>query len=341
MNAKKILVTGSCGFIGFHLSNLLLKNGFEVIGIDNLDPYYDVGLKRARNNILKKFKSYKFFEKDISVFQHVEELLPEGIDKIVHLAAQAGVRYSIDKPEKYVTSNLLGCANILELARLTNVSHLLLASTSSAYGANTDMPFAETQNCSHPLSFYAATKQANELMSHSYSNIFRIPTTAFRFFTVYGPWGRPDMALFKFTKAIIEGSPIDVYNHGKMQRDFTFVTDLARSIMDLLEVTPVLEVTEFDNIDSKSPVAPWRLVNIGNAAPTDLMDYINAIETVLGKKAEINFLPMQPGDVEKTYANVSLLKALTGRVPNTTIDKGVTEFVTWYQDYYRQSKKGT
>jgi len=329
-----ILITGSCGFIGFHLAKICLEQGFSVVGIDNISPYYDQNLKLDRNKILLRYSNYIFIKDDISNSSLNSLLEKYELSIIVHLAAQAGVRYSIDNPSSYVSTNLVGTANILELARRKNIQHLLIASTSSAYGANTDMPFYEIQKCAHPLSFYAATKQSNELMAHSYSHLFKIPVTAFRFFTVYGPWGRPDMALFKFTKSILNNQPIDVYNFGKMQRDFTYIDDLVLSISKLLKVIPNEKEDAYGDSDSISPVAPMRVVNIGNASPVPLMKYVEAVENALEKKAKINYLPIQPGDVEETFADVTLLEKLTSYVPSTKIEDGVKSFINWYISYY-------
>jgi UDP-glucuronate 4-epimerase len=329
----KILITGSAGFIGFHLSELLLRSGWEVIGVDNVSDYYDVNLKEHRLNILKNYERFQFHRLDISTDEFLNSSISHDIEFIVHLAAQAGVRYSIDDPKSYTVSNLLGTQNILELARRQRVKHLLMSSTSSVYGANTQMPFDEIQKTDHPLSYYAATKKSNEIMAHSYSYVFKIPITMFRFFTVYGPWGRPDMALFKFTKNIIEGKKIDVYNHGEMARDFTYVEDLVNAISKLISCIPE-EGSNSSKIDSLSKVAPHRIVNIGNSKSVKLMDYISCLEEAIGTKANINFMPMQVGDVEKTEANTELLLSLTGYRPHTEIEVGVRKFVEWYRSYY-------
>lgn len=327
------MITGSAGFIGFHLSELLLRSGWEVIGVDNVSDYYDVNLKEHRLNILKNYERFQFHRLDISTDEFLNPDLFGDIPLIVHLAAQAGVRYSIDDPKSYTISNLLGTQNVLELARRQRVKHLLISSTSSVYGANTQMPFDELQQTDHPLSYYAATKKSNEIMAHSYSYVFKIPITMFRFFTVYGPWGRPDMALFKFTKNIIEGEKIDVYNDGKMARDFTYVEDLVNAIYQLISSVPE-QGSKSSEIDSLSNVAPHRIVNIGNAQSVKLMDYISCLEKTLKIKADINFMPMQVGDVEKTEANTELLLSLTGFRPHTGIDVGIRKFVEWYKSYY-------
>lgn len=329
----KFLITGTAGFIGFHLSRRLLADGHQVVGIDNFSHYYDVTLKEARNAVLEKhgngFKVLRISLEDSDALNSAwEDAAP---DVVVHLAAQAGVRYSIEHPEAYVSSNLVGTFNVLEAARRFKPGHLLAASTSSAYGANTEMPFRETDQAVHPLTLYAATKSATELMGHSYSHLFGIPTTFFRFFTVYGPWGRPDMALFKFTKAILANQPIDVFGHGNMSRDFTFVDDLVESIVRLTRAIPGGAPVAGDTL---SPVAAYRLVNIGGGAPSSLMDYISELERALGRQAEKKFLPMQDGDVAATYASADLLEALTAYKPSTPISVGVPAFVAWYREHY-------
>ena len=333
----RILVTGTAGFIGFHLASRLIADGNEVFGVDGLTAYYDVQLKKARHAILKchnGFSEHIMMLEDARGLQRVAELAQP--DVIVHLAAQAGVRYSIENPRAYVDSNLVGTFNVLELARANEVGHLLLASTSSAYGANVEMPFYETQRTDHPLTLYAATKKATEVMSHSYSHLWNIPTTAFRFFTVYGPWGRPDMALFKFVKGILEGEPIDIYNNGQMVRDFTYVGDLVEGIVRLISAVP--ETGKPATVDdSLSPVAPWRIVNIGRGEPVNLLEFVEQIEKQLGKVARRNYLPMQPGDVTQTFADASLLLALTGYTPGTSVPEGIAAFCRWYLDYYASS----
>lgn len=330
-----VLVTGSAGFIGFHLSKRLLDMGATVVGLDALTDYYDVRLKRSRNAMLQTHKRYRFanvmLEDETSLKNLFEEHSPAAV---VHLAAQAGVRYSIENPRSYVDSNLVGTFNIMECARQFSIEHLMLASTSSAYGANEDMPWLETDQCDHQMSFYAATKRANEAMSHSYAHLFDIPTTVFRFFTVYGPWGRPDMALFKFTDAILQGRAIDVYNHGNMRRDFTYVEDLVKAIEKLIFARPQRDNPIIGAEDSLSPVAPWRIVNVGNSDPLELSRFIEAIEESLGVVAQKNLLPMQAGDVPASWANTSLLNALIGFTPQTSVEDGVKEFIAWYRDYY-------
>jgi UDP-glucuronate 4-epimerase len=330
---KRVLVTGSAGFIGFHTCSKLLQQGHAVLGVDNFSAYYDVALKEARTDILgnhAEFSLARVSIEDPDAFGAAwTDFKP---DTVIHLAAQAGVRYSIDEPRSYIGANIVGTHNVLELARHHPVKHLLAASTSSVYGANTEMPFGETQRTQTPLSLYAATKGATELMGHSYSHLFGTPMTFFRFFTVYGPWGRPDMALFKFTKAILAGEPIDVYNNGNMVRDFTYIDDLAESIVKLTDAVPGRAPVEGDSL---SPVAPFRTVNIGNGQPTPLMDYIGAAEAALGKEAIKNFLPMQQGDVPATEASSALLERLTGYKPSTPPATGVARFVDWYREHYQ------
>jgi UDP-glucuronate 4-epimerase len=331
--SPRVLVTGSAGFIGFHTSSRLLQQGATVLGVDNFTTYYDVALKEARNDLLSNHANFSLARvsiEDADAFGAAWKAFKP--DVVIHLAAQAGVRYSIDAPASYIGTNIVGTFNILELARHNPVKHLLAASTSSVYGANTDMPFGEMQRTATPLSLYAATKGATELMAHSYSHLFKTPMTFFRFFTVYGPWGRPDMALFKFTKAILAGEPIDVYNNGNMVRDFTYIDDLAESIVRLTRAIPDDTPVEGDSL---SPVAPFRVVNIGAGTPTPLMDYIGAAEKALGREAIKNFLPMQQGDVPATAASAELLRRLTGYKPSTAPSAGVPRFITWYLDHYR------
>lgn len=330
---SKILVTGSAGFVGTHVARALLELGHQVLGVDNFSDYYDVTLKEQRNALLAAYPHFRVERlsiDDMAAFGPAWTTFQPDI--VIHLAAQAGVRYSIDHPETYVASNLVGSFNVLELARRTRPRHLLAASTSSIYGGNVEMPFRETDQCATPLTFYAATKGATELMGHSYAHLFGVPMTFFRFFTVYGPWGRPDMALFKFTKAIIENRPIDVYNHGEMVRDFTYVEDLAHAVVQLMSAIPGSEPVS--PIDSLSPVAPFRVVNIGQGDPVRLLDYIGAIEAAVGKPAIMNLLPLQPGEVLKTEASTNLLNMLIGYVPNTPVTIGVPKFVRWYRDHY-------
>ncbi|MDR9429065.1 MAG: GDP-mannose 4,6-dehydratase [Salibaculum sp.] len=330
--AGKVFITGAAGFIGFHLAQRMLADGWEVMGFDGMTPFYDPTLKEARLSILQSQAGFAFetgmLEDQGRLTGLVATFQP---DIIVHLAAQAGVRYSIDAPRSYVTSNLIGTHEVLEAARAYPPKHLMMASTSSAYGANTEMPYAEQHRAVHPMSFYAATKVANEAMAHSYAHLFDVPTTMFRFFTVYGPWGRPDMALFKFTSAILKGEPIDVYNHGDMQRDFTFVDDLVEGIVRLTAQAPGADAV--GPMDSLSPVAPYRVVNIGNGAPVQLSDFIEAIEAATGRTAERNLMPMQPGEVRATWADASLLETLVGPLPHTNIREGVQQFVEWYRGW--------
>jgi len=329
---RTAIVTGSAGFIGYHLCARLLADGWRVIGIDAMTDYYEVALKDSRLALLVAEEEFTPVQARIETPGVLHDLFeahrPEAV---IHLAAQAGVRYSIENPESYVESNLIGTFRLLEAMRAFPPRHSLLASTSSAYGANTVMPFAETMKADTQMSFYAATKKANEVMAHSYAHLYDLPTTMFRFFTVYGPWGRPDMALFKFTKAILEDRPIDVYNHGDMSRDFTYVTDLVDGIVRLIEAVPGTEPVEGDSL---SPVAPHRIVNIGNGNPVQLLDYIEAIEAATGRTAQKNMMDMQPGDVPATWADASLLQHLTQYRPQTQVAEGVASFVTWYRDYY-------
>lgn len=337
MARKRIFITGSAGFIGFHLAKLLLASGHEVGGYDGMTNYYDVRLKQHRHAMLNQHEGFSATEAMLEDQERLEDAVTAfRPDAIVHLAAQAGVRYSIDNPRAYFDANLVGTFNVMEAARTLGVGHLLMASTSSVYGANDEMPFAETQRVATPLTFYAATKLATEAMGHSYAHIYGLPVTMFRFFTVYGPWGRPDMALFKFTKGIVEGTPIDVYNNGEMYRDFTYVDDLVRGIAGLIDAVPVRPTLPEDVRvgDSLSPVAPFRVVNIGNSDKVRLEDFIDAIETVIGKKAIRNYLPMQQGDVPATWADATLLQDLTGYQPQTSFREGVASFVAWYRDYY-------
>lgn len=330
----KVLVTGAAGFIGFHLSKRLLAGGHQVLGYDGMTKYYDVSLKEARLGILRQSNAFSFVEAMLEDKAALEEAA-DGFapDIIVHLAAQAGVRYSLEAPEAYISANVVGTFNVLELAKKLKPKHLLIASTSSVYGGNEHMPFREADRTDFPVSLYAATKKACEAMSHSYAHLFKIPTTCFRFFTVYGPWGRPDMALYKFVDAIEQGKPIDVYGMGEMQRDSTAVSDLVEGIARLMETAPVEGSPASGATDSLSPVAPWRVVNIAGGRPIALLDFIAAIEQAVGKTAVKNLLPMQQGDVVSTSADPSLLKALTGFSPETPIQDCVDEFVKWYRGY--------
>ncbi|MEQ8554245.1 MAG: NAD-dependent epimerase [Cyclobacteriaceae bacterium] len=334
---KKIIVTGSAGFIGFHLSQRLLMEGYEVIGIDNLNDYYDVNLKLARNNLLQASKNYLFHQIDLADKASVDEVFE--ITKpsyVIHLAAQAGVRYSLINPNAYVQANIVAFVNIIEASRQANIEHFLYASSSSVYGANTVVPFSTSHNVDHPVSLYAASKKANELMAHTYSVNFKLPTTGLRFFTVYGPYGRPDMALFLFTKAILEGRPIDVFNHGNMRRDFTYVDDVVESIVLLIPKKPQEDDRwDSDNPNPSSSFAPYKVYNIGNNSPVDLMHFIKAIESEIGEKAQINYLPIQKGDVPVTFADVTELQDLVSFKPSTSIETGVKAFVSWYREFYQ------
>jgi len=331
--SRRILVTGSAGFIGFHTAQWLLDAGAQVLGIDNFTPYYDVSLKEARTAILKEAPEFRLARLGIEDADALGAVWREfAPDTVIHLAAQAGVRYSIDHPTEYVATNVTGTFNLLELARHNPVRHFLAASTSSVYGANSEMPFAETQRTQTPMSLYAATKGATELIGHSYAHLYGIPLTFFRFFTVYGPWGRPDMALFKFMKAMEAGEAIYVYGHGEMARDFTYVADLVAALVALIDAVP--GNVPVSAADSLSPVAPFRSVNIGGGSPVPLMDYIAALEAATGTEAKKKFLAMQPGDVPATHASADLLRALTGFVPETPVREGVKAFVDWYREYY-------
>jgi UDP-glucuronate 4-epimerase len=315
----KILLTGAAGFIGFHLARRLLERGDEVVGVDNLNAYYDPALKNARLEILRKFERFEFVRADLADREAMEKVFAGGkFDAVVNLAAQAGVRYSLENPHAYVDANVVGFMNVLEGARHHGTGHLVFASTSSVYGLNPDLPYREEQDTDHPISLYAATKKANELMAHSYAHLFKVPTTGLRFFTVYGPWGRPDMALFKFTKGIIAGESIPVFNEGKMVRDFTYVDDIVEGVVRVIDRP-----------------APYRIFNIGNSNRVELMAYIRAIESAVGKKAKLDLLPMQAGDVAATEADTRALEAATGFRPHTPVEEGVKRFVEWYRDYYR------
>lgn len=337
MDRKRIFITGTAGFIGYHLAELLLAQGHIVGGYDGLTDYYDVRLKQRRHAMLNQHERFSATEAMLEDQEQLQTVISAfKPDVIVHLAAQVGVRYSIDNPRAYLDANIVGTFNLMEAARAAGVRHLLMASTSSVYGANTEMPFTETERVATPLTFYAASKLANEAMGHSYAHIYNLPITMFRFFTVYGPWGRPDMALFKFTKGIIDGTPIDIYNNGDMWRDFTYVEDLVRGIAGLIDAAPQRpeKPTDVAPGDSLSSAAPFRVVNIGNSEKVRLMDFVDAIEAEIGKKAIRNYMPMQQGDVPATWADASLLRSLTGYHPQTPFREGVARFVRWYRDYY-------
>jgi UDP-glucuronate 4-epimerase len=332
-----ILVTGAAGFIGYHVSRRLLERGDRVLGIDNLNPYYDPKLKEARLAELRRFKDFTFAHADIADTDSMQEIFSERSPRrVIHLAAQAGVRYAAVNPFAYIDSNLVGFQNILEGCRHNEVEHLVFASTSSVYGANTRQPFSEHDGVDHPLSLYGATKKANELMAHSYAHLYRLPVTGLRFFTVYGPWGRPDMALFKFTRGILAGEPIPVYNQGRMIRDFTYIDDIAEGVVRILDVIPAPNPDwNSSEPDPATSNAPYRIYNIGNNRPVELLHYIAVLEQCLGTKAKLDLLPMQPGDVPSTMADVSDLERATGFRPRTTVEEGVAEFVKWYRGYYR------
>lgn len=332
---SRVLITGTAGFIGFHLAKLLLAEGFRVQGYDGMTAYYDVSLKQRRHEMLTEHDQFSCAEgmlEDKANFDTVADAFAP--DVIVHLAAQAGVRYSLENPRAYLDANVIGTFNVMEAARRLSVKHLLMASTSSVYGANTEMPFVETEKADTQLTIYAATKKANESMAHAYAHIYDLPTTMFRFFTVYGPWGRPDLALYKFVDAILDGRPIDIYNHGDMHRDFTYVDDLVKGIRLLINAVPERSA---DGVvpegDSLSPVAPYRVVNIGNSEKVRLLDFVDAIEECLGQNAERNYMAMQTGDVPATWANAELLKRLTGYSPQTNFRDGIARFVEWYREY--------
>jgi UDP-glucuronate 4-epimerase len=336
---NRIFISGTAGFIGFHLAQRLLAEGIQVHGYDGMTDYYDVELKRQRHGILLKRNNFSATEallEDVTALDAaIDSFQPEVI---VHLAAQAGVRYSLENPRAYIDSNVVGTLNVMEAARRLKVQHLLMASTSSVYGGNEDMPFAEVAKADNQLTIYAATKKANESMGHAYAHLWNIPTTMFRFFTVYGPWGRPDLALFKFVDAILDGRPIDIYNNGLMYRDFTYVGDLVSAIYLLIEAVPIRpeSASEIAVGDSLSPVAPFRIVNIGNSEMVPLLDFVDAIEDRLGIKAIRNYLPIQLGDVPATFADTSLLRRLTGYRPHTDFRNGIAEFVDWFREYYQK-----
>ena len=334
---KKIIVTGSAGFIGASLCVKLLARGDDVMGIDNHNDYYDPKLKNARTDRLTKYSNYQHSKIDIQDDKSLDKLFKYyKPHKVVNLAAQAGVRYSMENPIAYINSNILGFAHILENCRIHKIEHLIYASTSSVYGANTKMPFSEHHSANHPLSVYAASKKSNELMAHAYSSLYQLPTTGLRFFTVYGPWGRPDMALFKFTKAILDEKPIDVFNYGKHTRDFTYIDDIVEGVIKTVDHSAMSNTNwNSDQPDPASSKVPWKIYNIGNNKPVQLMEYIDALEKNLGKKAKINFMPLQPGDVPDTYASTDNLNKNFNYKPSTSVSEGVSRFVKWYKEYYQ------
>lgn len=335
-----VLVTGSAGFIGFHLAQLLLDQGFDVVGFDGMTDYYDVSLKQARHAMLCQSPRFVPIEARLEDTRALAAAFAQHRpDVVVHLAAQAGVRYSLENPRSYLESNLVGTFNVLECAREWATGHLLMASTSSVYGANTQIPYSERHQADHPLTFYAATKKSNEIMAHSYAHLWSLPITMFRFFTVYGPWGRPDMALFKFVKGILEGTPIEIYNHGEMYRDFTYVADLVHAIRLLIDAVParIADPAAIPEWDTLSPAAPFRVVNIGNSDKVKLTDFVDAIEQECGRPAIRQYLPMQKGDLPATYADSTQLRNLTGYTPATDVREGVRRFVEWYRDFYREA----
>lgn len=340
MNTKNILVTGAAGFIGFHLAKRLLALDYHVIGIDNINDYYDVRLKKDRLKILDGNSHFTFFKIDLSNKKKLNQLFKEKqIHIVVNLAAQAGVRYSLENPHSYVRSNLNGFVNILEACRHYHVEHLIYASSSSVYGANINIPFSTKDSVDHPISLYAASKKSNELMAHTYSHLFQIPTTGLRFFTVYGPWGRPDMAYYSFTRDIMEGNTIKVFNQGNMSRDFTYIDDIVEGIIRLLKRPPKANPDwDRENPEPSSSYAPYKVYNIGNNRPIKLLDFIKTLEQLIGKKAIIEFVSMQPGDVKETYADISDLQTDVGFYPTTTIEEGLTHFVDWYKSYYLKNQ---
>lgn len=334
---NNVLVTGAAGFIGFHLSKRLLKNGCHVTAFDNLNPYYDVRLKKDRLAKLTPFENFSFYKTDLSDKQSMEKVFESNhFDVVVNLAAQAGVRYSLENPNAYVDANIVGFVNLLECCRHTHVQHFVFASSSSVYGANTKMPFSIHHNVDHPVSLYAATKKANELMAHTYSHLFNLACTGLRFFTVYGPWGRPDMALFLFAKAILEDKVIKVFNHGKMQRDFTYIDDIIEGVFRVMSRLPQPNPAwDGNHPDPGTSYAPYKIYNIGNNNPVELMEFIETIEKTLGRKAKKEFLDLQPGDVPATYADIDDLMEDVGFKPNTSIESGIKQFITWFKEYYK------
>lgn len=333
---SKLLITGTAGFIGFHMALRCMELGHEVIGVDNVNDYYDIQLKEDRLKVLHRYPSFRFHRIDLQDASAVSKLFQShAFERVVHLAAQAGVRYSLSNPHAYTQSNVEGTLTILEGCRHQQVPHLIYASSSSVYGLNTEQPFSTSHGTNHPISLYAATKKANEMMAHCYSHLYQIPTTGLRFFTVYGPWGRPDMALFKFTEAIMHGKQLEVYNQGRMKRDFTYVDDIVSAMVKLLDHIPQPN-SKWDSThpDPATSSAPYRIYNIGNNRPTELARFIEVLETVIGKKADIRYLPLQPGDVLETYADVDSLSEAVGFAPSTSIEDGIAKFVAWYRTYY-------
>lgn len=333
----KFLVTGAAGFIGYHISRRLLSEGHQVIGLDNLNEYYDVSLKKSRLNQLVAYDTFTFYKQDLTDQQGIADLfISEQFERVIHLGAQVGVRYSLDNPLAYANANLIGYLNILEGCRLHHIGHLLYASSSSVYGLNRKLPFSTDDSVDHPVSLYAATKRANELIAHAYAHLYQLPTTGLRFFTVYGPWGRPDMALFKFTKAMLNGKSIDVYNCGAMQRDFTYIDDITEVIFRLQGVIPTTDASwTVETGSTAASSAPYRIYNIGNNRPVQLINYIQILEIVLGIKAKKNLLPMQPGDILETSTDIDKLYQVIGFKPNTPVSEGIKYFVDWYREYYR------
>jgi len=333
----RILVTGAAGFIGFHVARRLLTDGHDVVGLDSVNHYYDVRLKEARLALLQHYRNFEFVRTALADPEAMNQLFDRcDFDRVLHFAAQAGVRYSLERPDAYVASNILGFLQVLEECRYRKLAHLVYASSSSVYGASTQMPFSVRGGADHPLSMYGVTKRANELMAHSYSYLYRLPTTGLRLFTVYGPWGRPDMVLFKFTKAILENRPIDVFNDGHMKRDFTYIDDVGEAVVRIMDVIPAGDSNwSSDHPDPSSSLAPFRLYNVGNHAPVELMELIGLLEEALGRKAKVNLLPIQPGDVTATFADVESLDQATGFRPRTPLREGIQRFVEWYKEFYR------